>query len=154
MESTAFKVREATQNDLPILLSFEQELIKAERPFDVTIKEDPVSYYDIKAMIDDDKASVLVVESKGQVVASGYALERRARHYLDHKHYAYLGFMYTIPECRGKGLNGLILDALKSWAKQRELHEIRLTVYEDNIPAVRAYEKVGFRKHIVEMRLE
>ncbi|MGB5500466.1 MAG: GNAT family N-acetyltransferase, partial [Maribacter sp.] len=32
--------------------------------------------------------------------------------------------------------------------------EIRLTVYDENHAAIRAYEKVGFKKHIIEMRLQ
>ncbi len=140
--------------DLPILLDFEQQLIKAERPFDITIREDPVSYYDIKAMIDNDDACVLVIEHEGKIVASGYAITKRARHYLDHEFYAYLGFMYTHPNFRGKGLNARIIESLKQWADSKGLAEMRLTVYEDNIPAVKAYEKVGFKKHISEMRLE
>ena len=151
--SDAFIVREAVLEDLPILLQFEQELIKAERPFDVTIRQDPVSYYDIKQMIIDSNACVLVVEINNTIVSSGYAIVKKARHYLDHKDYSYLGFMFTVPEFRGKGLNARIIERLKEWSFDRGLNEIRLTVYEDNIPAVKAYEKVGFKKHIVEMRI-
>ncbi|MBT8323441.1 MAG: GNAT family N-acetyltransferase, partial [Eudoraea sp.] len=86
-------------------------------------------------------------------VSSGYGMARKARSYLDHEEYAYLGFMYTLPEYRGKGINQRILRALQDWAKSMGLIELRLTVYEDNLPAVKAYEKAGFRKHIVEMRL-
>nr|WP_299383881.1 GNAT family N-acetyltransferase [Allomuricauda sp.] len=152
--SKEYTIRDAVSEDLPILLQFEQELIKAERPFDVTIREDPISYYDIGEMIISDDASVLVVEHRGAIVASGYAKKRRARHYLDHEFYSYLGFMYTVPEHRGRGLNAKIMDALKTWSVQKGLHEMRLTVYADNIPALRAYEKVGFKSHIMEMRLE
>lgn len=151
--SDAFIVREAVLEDLPILLQFEQELIKAERPFDVTIRQDPVSYYDIKQMIIDSNACVLVVEINSTIVSSGYAIVKKARHYLDHEDYSYLGFMFTVPEFRGKGLNARIIERLKEWSFDRGLNEIRLTVYEDNIPAVKAYEKVGFKKHIVEMRI-
>ena len=154
MVSSNYITRNAKMEDLPTLLDFEQQLIKAERPFDVTIKEDPVSYYDIKAMIGNDDACVLVIEHEGEIVASGYAITKRARHYLDHEYYAYLGFMYTHPDFRGKGLNARIIESLRQWANSKGLYEMRLTVYEDNIPAVKAYEKVGFKKHISEMRLE
>ena len=82
-------IRTATLDDLPVLLNFEQEIIKAERPFDVTIKEGPVSYYDIGEMIQDSKAHVVVAESEDKVVASGYAIPKRARHYLDHEFYVH-----------------------------------------------------------------
>ncbi|MEM7487156.1 MAG: GNAT family N-acetyltransferase [Bacteroidota bacterium] len=147
-------LRDATLADLPILLDFEQELIKAERPFDSTLGEDPISYYDIKQMILDDDASVVVAELDGKIIASGYAIPKKARHYLAHEQYAYLGFMYTQPDYRGMGVNARIVDELKHWSLARGLNEIRLTVYSDNVPAIRAYEKVGFKRHIIEMRLE
>lgn len=154
MTSDEITIRKATLDDLPILLNFEQEIIKAERPFDVTIKEDPISYYDLKQMVLDEDACVLVAESEVKVVASGYAISKRARHYLDHEYYAYLGFMYTDPAYRGKGINAMIVEALKNWSTEKGFQEIRLTVYSDNLPAIKAYEKVGFKKHIIEMRLE
>lgn len=147
-------IRKATLEDLPILLQFEQGIITAERPFDVTIKEDPVSYYDLKQMILDDNSCVIVAEVDGKVVSSGYAISKRARHYLNHTYYAYLGFMYTDPDYRGRGINALIVEELKKWSEEKGFKEIRLTVYSDNLPAIKAYEKVGFKKHIIEMRLE
>ncbi|MBS9463265.1 GNAT family N-acetyltransferase [Flagellimonas sp. 389] len=154
MDSPEPILRDATLADLPILLDFEQELIKAERPFDSTLGEDPISYYDIKQMILDDDASVVVAELDGEIIASGYAIPKKARHYLAHEQYAYLGFMYTHTDYRGMGINSKIVDELKHWSLARGLKEIRLTVYSDNVPAIRAYEKVGFKGHIIEMRLE
>ncbi|WP_299529409.1 GNAT family N-acetyltransferase [Ulvibacterium sp.] len=146
-------IRPALFSDLPILQKFEQGVIKAERPLDPTIRKAPVNYYDLEAMIRDDEVAVMVAEYEGNIVASGYGMAKRARHYLDHTNYAYLGFMYTVPEFRGKGVNQKILAALKDWAISKNLTEIRLTVYEDNPNAIRAYEKFGFKRHIIEMRL-
>ena len=153
MSTSVASIRTATLEDLPVLLAFEQEIIKAERPFDVTIKEDPVSYYDLGQMIQDSKARVVVAELDGKIVASGYAIPKKARHYLDHEWYAYLGFMYTDENYRGRGINALVVEALKQWSVENGFKEIRLTVYSDNLPAIKAYEKVGFKKHIIEMRL-
>lgn len=147
-------IRTATLDDLPVLLNFEQEIIKAERPFDVTIKNGPISYYDIGEMIQDPKSHVVVAEVGGKIVASGYAIPKKARHYLDHEFYAYLGFMYTDEDFRGQGINAVIVEELKNWSHNQGFKEIRLTVYNENQPAIKAYEKVGFKKHIIEMRLE
>lgn len=149
-----FVVRTARLEDLKVLLEFEQGIIQAERPMDPTLAPDPISYYDIAEMINSYNAEVIVVEYDSEVIASGYAKVKRALHYLDHEHYSYLGFMYTIPEFRGKGINKLIIDALRSWSAAKGLKEIRLTVYEENIGAIKAYEKVGFKKHLIEMRIE
>ena len=47
-------IRPARQEDLPVLLEFEQGVIEAERPMDATLKSEKINYYDIAAMIDDD----------------------------------------------------------------------------------------------------
>jgi ribosomal protein S18 acetylase RimI-like enzyme len=148
-----FTSRKATMDDLEILLGFEQGIIVAERPFDPTIKKDPVTYYDLREYILSEDIEVVVIEADGIVIASGYALIKTARPYLDHEEYAYLGFMYTHPDYRGKGVNQLVVEELKKWASTKGMKEIRLTVYDDNIPAIKAYERVGFKKHIIEMRL-
>ncbi|GMN05740.1 hypothetical protein MTsPCn5_11290 [Croceitalea sp. MTPC5] len=146
-------IRDAQSADLTTLLRFEQELIKAERPFDPTIAKDPVSYYDIEEYVNRDDVKIVIGEVDGTLVSSGYALKKEARPYLDHKYYGYLGFMYTIPAYRGKGINQKIIAELVSWCHGQGLMEIRLTVYDENLPALRAYEKVGFKKHICEMRI-
>lgn len=148
-----YSLRTAKVSDLDSLLSFEQEIIKAERPFDPTIQKGEISYYDLKELILGDESEVMVIEWEGTLVASGYVRLRLARHYLDHKDYGYLGFMYTHPDHRGKGLNAQIVEGLKEWSYQKGIKEVRLTVYSDNLPAVKAYEKAGFKKHIIEMRL-
>lgn len=146
-------VRKAVLTDLDVLLGFEQGIIQAERPFDSTLDKDPISYYDLKLLIKAEDAEVLVCEVNGHIVGSGYAKVMEAKPYLDHSAYCYLGFMYTVPSYRGKGVNAVIIDGLKKWALTRGLNEIRLTVYTDNEPAIRSYEKAGFKKHLIEMRL-
>lgn len=146
-------VRNATLEDLQVLLEYEQGVIAAERPYDPTLAENPISYYDLPSLISSDDAEVVVAVTESRIIGCGYALVKKARHYLDHEEYAYLGFMYTHPEFRGKGINSKILDELKLWSAEKGLTEIRLTVYDENLSAIRAYEKNGFKKHIIEMRL-
>lgn len=147
-------VRKATLNDLPALLQLEQGVIEAERPFDPTIKEGDINYYDISELISNNESDVFVVELDHKIVASGYAKIKDDRHYLKHKKQGYLGFMFVSKPYRGKGLNKLIVGALLKWCKERHIFEIRLDVYDDNLPAIRAYEKVGFKKHLINMRLD
>lgn len=146
-------VRKATLDDLPILLEFEQGLIQAERPMDPTIKDGNISYYDVSEFILKEDAELFVVEEKGHIRASGYAKIKGDRHYLKHERIGYLGFMFVPEEHRGRGLNKLIIDALLNWCRERNLDEIRLDVYQVNEAAIRAYEKAGFTKHLINMRL-
>ncbi|MDO6519240.1 GNAT family N-acetyltransferase [Zobellia uliginosa] len=148
-----FKIRTAVLGDLETLLEFEQGIIAAERPYDPTLRAGRISYYDLGELIKSDDAEVVVVEHQGSIVASGYAKIKKAKAFLDHEVYSYLGFMYTHTDYRGKGLNKMVIDALKKWSDSRGISEVRLSVYSDNIGAIKAYEKAGFKKHLVEMRM-
>jgi GNAT superfamily N-acetyltransferase len=146
-------IRKAIPEDLSILLEFEQGIIAAERPFDPTLKEGEISYYDLKKMITAHDVEVVVAVLNDQIIGSGYARIENAKSYLNHELFAYLGFMYTHPDHRGKGVNKQIIEALSNWILSQGIFEIRLDVYNDNPSAIKAYEKVGFKKHLINMRL-
>lgn len=147
-------VRKATLEDLPVLMEFMNGLVDAERPMDPTIKEGKVIYYDLSEIIKNDDSELFVVELNNELVASGYAKIKDDRPYLKHKKQGYLGFMFVPEKHRGNGYNKLIIDALLKWCKTKNVHEIRLSVYNNNPSAIRAYEKAGFSKHLVDMRLD
>lgn len=147
------KIRTATVNDLPVLLEFEQGVIAAERPFDGTLKEDPVQYYDLEFMINAEHVELVVAEIDGIVAGSGYIRIETSKLYHKHAQHGYLGFMYVRPEYRGKGINNRIMDVLRQWALSKNIQELRLEVYAGNLPAIRAYTKTGFTHYMMQMRL-
>jgi GNAT superfamily N-acetyltransferase len=61
--------------------------------------------------------------------------------------------MYTDEKHRGKGVNAKIINSLKDWCRSKDISELRLDVYNDNNPAIKAYEKVGFKKYLINMRM-
>jgi GNAT superfamily N-acetyltransferase len=147
-------VRTACLDDLGILLDFEQNIIKTERPFDITIQDGEIHYYDIAKMIQAPDVEIMVAEYGSEIVGSGYARIEASKVFLKHPKHAYLGFMYVKPEHRGKGVNKRIIEALQQWAIDRGITEFRLDVYNDNLPAIKAYEKTGFAKLMIEMRMK
>jgi len=146
--------RAATIEDLPILLAFEQGIIQTERPFNKTLKPDPISYYDIEAMITAADIELIVAVLKEKIIGSAYMTIKAAKPYKKHAYFAYLGFMYVKPNYRGKGINGQIIAELIRLARAKGIGEMRLDVYHDNQSAVRAYVKAGFSKHLIDMRME
>ncbi|SIQ21104.1 GNAT family N-acetyltransferase [Chryseobacterium sp. RU33C] len=147
--------RQATEQDLEILLEFEQGVVTAERPFNSTLIDGEIHYYDLKSLIQSPEATLIVAEENNEIIASGYALIKKAeKNYYRFKEYVYLGFMYVKPEYRGKGINKVITDELIAWAKSRGINEVRLEVYAQNESAIKAYEKAGFEPHILLMRLK
>ncbi len=147
-------IQPAKLSDLPTLRQFEQGVIAAEKPFDPTLKDEHFTYYHLQELITSPDAELLVAIDQGEIVGSGYVRKDLAKTFQRFTHYAYIGFMYVQPTHRGRGISSSILNALFDWAKSRGLTEVRLDVYNDNMPAVRAYEKAGFTKSLVTMRLE
>jgi len=147
------KVRKAALKDLPILKKFVLGLIQVELPMDSTIKEDTSTYYDLNELIQSSESDVFVVELDTKIVASGYAKIIDDKPYLKHDKQGYLGFMFVPEDYRGHGFNKLILDALFKWCKERSVFEIRLDVYDKNTAAIKAYVKAGFKKNMLNMRM-
>ena len=147
-------IRKATYKDLDTILGFEQGVINAERVFDSTLKANNAIYYDLENMLIAPNIELIVAEYNNKVIASGYARIENAKPYLNHAQHAYLGFMYVVPDFRGKGINLMIINYLNKWAALNGINEIRLDVYFENLPAIRAYEKAGFKSHMIEMRMD
>lgn len=147
------EIRPATENEVVILISFEQGIIEFERPFDKTLGEGTIHYYDLEALIKSENSEVLVAVVNNEIVGSGYAKIIPAKPYLKHAEYAYLGFMYVKPDFRGHGINKKIIGELIEWAKNRNQTEVRLEVYDKNVIAKNAYQKIGFTPNLLEMRL-
>jgi RimJ/RimL family protein N-acetyltransferase len=120
---------------------------------DPTIQDGHIHYYDLIKMLSSPHIYLVVAEGDGTLIGSGYARIDPSRPYLKHTHHAYCGFMYVDPAHRGKGVNQLIIDALKAWASSKNLTELRLDVYTTNDTAIRAYEKAGFTPYLINMRM-
>jgi len=147
-------IRQAKESEINVLIEFEQGIVEAERPFDNTLKPGQIHYFDLLELIKSREAEVLVAVVDDQLVGSGYAKLLDAKPYQKYEKNAYLGFMYVRPEYRGQGINKMILHRLIDWAKERNISEVRLQVYEENTSAIKAYAKAGFKPNLLEMRME
>ena len=146
-------VREARAEDYRSLVTLEQKVIDAERPYNMSLKKQDAYYYDIEKLISDRDSRLVVGEVSGNIVATGYVQVRHSKPALDHDNHGYLGFMYVAEEYRGLGLNKVILQDLVNWGQQQGVADFYLDVYAENNSAVRAYEKFGFRGSLLEMKL-
>ncbi|MGB8691966.1 MAG: GNAT family N-acetyltransferase [Steroidobacteraceae bacterium] len=145
--------RTATARDIDALRHFEQGIVSAERAFDPTLEAGLVQYYDIEKMIRDEQVRFVVAERGTELIGCGFARIDNAKAYLSHAQQAYLGLMYVDPRYRGQSINGGIVERLKQWCRSKGVTELRLDVYSGNLLALGAYEKAGFSKHMIEMRL-
>ncbi len=148
---TNIKFRSATFADLPTLREFEQGVIAAERPFNANLKDDPIQYYDLESMLESADYEILVAETEDKIVASGYARLSESKEFFRHSLYVYLGFMFVLPDYRGHGISGELMQEMLAWGKAQGADEAKLDVYALNEAAIRAYEKAGFRPLLVNM---
>ena len=148
------EIRTATIDDLSVLLEFEQGMITAERPMDITLKRSETYYYDLPAMIDHENTELAVAVENGELIGCGYARDVKARQCFEFERYSYLGFMFTKIEHRGKGVNKKIMDYLYEWSLARGVYEVRLEVYPSNPSAIKAYEKAGMHTSLHTMRVD
>ena len=146
-------IRKALISDQASLLTLEQAVVEAERPFNLTLKAHDAVYYDLQHLITQSDSHLVVAESNKQIIATGYAQIRDSKQSLKHSKHAYLGFMYVAPEYRGLGINKLIMESLIEWSKAQGVSDLYLDVYAENKAAIRAYEKVGFEQSLVEMKI-
>ena len=152
--NNSITIRIATLDDLKILLEFEQGVIAAERPLDPFLGEGALHYYNIPELISAENILLIVAVLDNELVASGYVRMENSKHYHKNPKHGYVGFMFVKPAFRGKRISILILDNLKNWAKEKELKELRLDVYSNNLGAVKSYERFGFKKSLVNMRMD
>ncbi|MCF6349079.1 MAG: GNAT family N-acetyltransferase [Flavobacteriaceae bacterium] len=146
------KIRKATLNDLDVLLNFEQQLIDVERPMDPSLEQKKkINYFDIPEFITSDTAEMYVAIVDNKIVGCGYGLIKQNKSKFTQKKQGYIGFIFVKEEYRGKGVNKCIFEAIFNWFKTKGIIEIRLSVYEKNPRAIKAYEKIGFKKNLVEM---
>lgn len=154
MQNQDIHIRSAKEDDLPALLDFEQGVVAAERPHALNLADSNIRYYDLPALIDSADAELLVAEVNSVPVACGYARIEMSKPYKKSERHCYLGFMYVAPDWRGHGLNKMILDKLISWSEAQGITVFMLDVYAGNEPAIRAYEKAGFKPNLLEMVLD
>jgi hypothetical protein len=72
-------VRHAKIEEIETLLEFEQGIVAAERPFDSTLKDGEIHYYDLAKLIESSLSAVFVAELDGELIGSGYALGKGTR---------------------------------------------------------------------------
>ncbi|GAA0718781.1 hypothetical protein GCM10009430_17340 [Aquimarina litoralis] len=148
------KIRTAKIEDLPILLDFEQEIIKTEIPMDPTlITSKKINYYDLSEYIKADHTEVAVAEINGEIVGSGYGQIRDRKVFFKETAMGYIGFMFVKEDYRGMGVSQNIIKHLSDWFRSKNIYELHLDVYDQNPRAIKAYEKAGFEKYLVKMRV-
>jgi ribosomal protein S18 acetylase RimI-like enzyme len=158
--SQSFVIRRAGQADGPALGRLGALLLRAHHAFDpqrfMAPGKDPESGYGwfLASQIADDDVAVFVAEREGEVIGYVYAgLEPRSWKELREA----CGFIHDIAvreEGRRTGVATALVDAAIAWLRSRGAPRVVLWSAEQNAPAQRLFDRLGFRRTMVEMTRE
>lgn len=98
------------------------------------------------ACIHNPQAALLLAEREGQAVGLAYVLERCAPDIsvLAPRRYAVLDTLAVLPDAQRAGIGKALLAGAESWALERGLVEIELSVWEFNDGARAMYRGAGY----------
>jgi ribosomal protein S18 acetylase RimI-like enzyme len=159
-EPASFTIRRATEADAPALGRLGALLLRAHHAFDeqrfMAPGRDPEAGYGsfLVSQIADDDVAVFVAEQDGEVIGYVYAgLEPRSWKELRDA----CGFIHDVAVLesgRRSGVATALIDAAVEWLGDRGAPRVVLWSADRNEAAQRMFERLGFRRTMVEMTRE
>ncbi len=150
MDLKMIKVREAKVSDLPALIDLRLKMINA-CPDSFLDDYGELSDWSVEdwgkwfsRLTEAKNSNLIVAEEGGKLVGivgcKGVKHQRAA-------HVATLVGVGVLPEYRGQGIGGKMLKKMIAWVKnETQVERLQLTVYADNLVAIKFYQKLGFQK--------
>ncbi len=149
-------IRKAGLSDVKTIDRFQHQIGLHERNIDPSFRrKDKIltSQKEIRRKIRSRNCLFLIAEADGKAVGCGSGeISKNKGTWSRYKYKGFIGTMYVKDEYRRRGIAGKIIEELLKWFRRKGIKDIRLQVYQNNEPAVRAYRKHGFKDCIVEMR--
>ena len=109
-----------------------------------TKQDDNFEQTDYLESLKNDKIVALVAENNNEII--GYSLgEFKEAPYLENPNFAHIINFGVRRDQRGQGVGKQLMDAFFKLCQEKEIKEIRLGVYNQNISAYKFYENYGFR---------
>ena len=153
-------IRRATRADLPALGRLGAMLLRTHYAFDperfMAPGSDPEAGYAwfLGTQLREDDVAVFVAEREREVVGYVYAgLEPQSWKELREAS----GFVHDVavdPSARRHGVAAALMDAALEWLRSRGAPRVMLWTAEPNAGAQRLFERIGFRRTMVEMTKE
>jgi GNAT superfamily N-acetyltransferase len=157
MSDAAVHVRRATRADLPVLGRLGAHLMRVHYAFDnrrfVAPRGNPEAGYAhfLGTQIDAADATVLVAERGNAVVGYVYAgIEPFSWKELRDE----AGFVHDVvvdDAARRTGVAGALMEAAIAWVREQGVHSVMLWTAAPNEGAQRLFDRLGFRRTMIEM---
>lgn len=109
----------------------------------------PMKYWQDLLSPHPDESTVFLAEQDGKLIGmTGVARAGSPKT----RHAAWVWGVYVSPEWRGLHIGEEIIRSCLDWAKERDIVLAKLGVAAVNIPAIRCYERCGFKTYGTEPR--
>ncbi|MCK9790005.1 N-acetyltransferase family protein [Providencia rettgeri] len=139
-------IREAIKSDVESILSLYQILFSEMALFDPERLQPAEQVREfIENAIIDDKFCLLVAEFNGEIKGFCIAQQQAADPYncVVPRNFGYIFDLVVAPNFRGEKAGQKLLNAMKAWAKSRQLSHLELSVLAQNHKAIKFYEREG-----------
>ena len=134
-----FVIREATKEDVPLILSFIRELAEYEK-----LSHDVVATAEIlENSLFGERRYAEVIIGYYEDTPVGYALFFHNFSTFLGRQGMYLEDLYVQPAMRGKGLGKILLSYVARLAKERDCGRLEWVVLDWNEPALKFYDSIG-----------
>lgn len=153
-------IRPAQRKDLPALGRLGALLIRTHHDFDAARfmppregAEEGYAHF-LGGELDASRVVLLVAERDRAILGYVYAgIEPRSWKELRDA----AGFIHDVvvePSARGEGIAGRLVEAAADWLEKRGAPRVMLWTAQGNVPAQRLFERLGFRRTMIEMTRE
>src|SRR5947209_1585472 len=153
-------IRRALKSDLPRLGRLGALLVQAHHDLDPRrfLAANPrtaAGYASfLSTQLEDSDAAILVAEAHAEVIGYAYAAVQGYDYLSLRGPAGVLHDLIVDPAHRGRGVGGLLLNAVLAYLKARGAPRVVLSTAEGNQAAQRLFARMGFRRTMVEMTRE
>ena len=160
MTDAAFSIRRATDADLPALGRLGALLWRVHHEWDtrrfVAPTANPEADYSafLRAQLSDPEAAVLVATRDGAVVGYVYAALEPGSFKELRAPCGYIHDVAVLESARGAGVATGLVSAARDWLRDRGAPRVVLWTAEPNQAAQRVFDRLGFRRTMIELTCE
>ncbi len=138
-----FEIRLATRRDLAAASRFATPVIRSLKFYNQECTKNNIKEVSAKALADDlakDANSVILAVQRGGGIVG------IATHFMGLGHVDWLDWILVSQDCRSRGIAAAMLKYAMDNAKGRGCHKVWCDSNPQNVPALRFFSRMGFRK--------
>jgi GNAT superfamily N-acetyltransferase len=97
-------------------------------------------------------ARLIVAIEEEKAVGFAHGTVRFAPDFLSGVKVGFIHHVYVVSTVRSKGIGARMIQELEEWFREQDVHSYELQVLCENIPGIAFWEKLGYKKELLQMR--